>query len=155
MFDPATFLNVSTDQALSTEYANIPEGDYPSAQIGTITEKSIRTFESNGTEYFVLEVPWIIEGSDVAKAATGRDKNRVRQSVFLDVLKDGSGNVVGLEGGKGQNVPLGKLRTTLRQNVAGRPWSFKALEGSFAGIHVKHRIDGDKIYAEVDEVRAL
>jgi hypothetical protein len=152
MFNPDTILNAQFDQATSTEFLVVPEGEYV-AQTRPITAQNFRSVEvkKQGSERFgqkmtFLDIQWEIDDPKL-KEEWGRTPV-ARQSLILEFSPDGNA----LEFGKGKNVSLGKLREAFGQNMTGRPWAFSMLGGQAAKIRVKHRLDGDQIYAEVSEV---
>ncbi|HSW65373.1 MAG TPA: hypothetical protein VLH56_19000 [Dissulfurispiraceae bacterium] len=148
MFDVDAFTNTVYDQATSTSMINVPEGVY-NASIQKFTPREIQT--RTGDKAVVMDLYWDVDDpAGAVKAATGRDKNQVRQSLFLDVLPNGS-----LDMSEGRNTQLGRLREALGQNQAGLPWGFQRLLGVPAVILVTHKMDGDKIYANVTKVGKL
>lgn len=152
-FDPAAFLQNTIGDSLSTSYVVVPEGEY-NATIGEVDDACFRQIETRDGPRVVLDVPWIIDDAAVAEI-THRKENRVRQGIFLDVILDTQGRIVGLDLAKGANVPLGRLRQALGQNKPGAPWSFGMLSGGSAVVEVTHSVDGDRIYANVTSVRPL
>lgn len=132
-FDPDVFLSIQVDKALDTRVTPVPEGVYP----GVIDEvkPKIITGKETGIEYLLFEIFWLIDDPKV-KEATGRDRVRSRQSVFIDRTPQGS-----LDISKGKNVQLGKLREAVHQNVSGQPWAPSMLIGAAARISVKHEKD--------------
>jgi hypothetical protein len=150
IFDPSTFLDATINEANSTVSTPCPEGEY-AAIAG---EPVIRQWTSkDGTKSgLALDINWEIDGGSYSavKAAVGRDKVFVRQGIMLDTNAQG-----GLDTGKGMNVGLGKLREAVRLNKAGQPFSFRMLQGQVAKVSVKHRIDGEQIFADVKAVASL
>lgn len=142
-FDPDSFMNSSTTDANDTRYTPVPEDDYPAAidkvEAGTAGGKP------------VLNVTWKIT-DDRIKAALGMESASVRQTIWLDITEQG-----GLDGGKGKNVGLGKLRDALGQNTPGKPWSPGMLMGQVAQIKVAHRSGKEpgEVFADVKAVTAL
>jgi hypothetical protein len=150
-FDPQIFMQTTVNEALSTAYINVPEGEY-SACVGEIGESNLREIQTKDGPRVVLDVPWLINDERVAEI-THKKESRVRQSVFLDVIQDTNGKIIGLDMSKGANVQLGKLREVLGQNQPGKPWAFGMLTGNMAIVEVTHTIDGEKVYANVTSVR--
>jgi hypothetical protein len=146
-FDPSTFLDVTINEANSTSSTPVPEGEY-TAVAG---EPAIREWRSQakGTSGLALDIPWTIDDSRV-KEITGRDTNVVKQGLMLDTTESGA-----LATGKGQNVGLGRLREALDLNSPGKPFSFRMIQGQVARVSVKHRVDGDQIFADVKGVARL
>ena len=96
-----------------------------------------------------LDVLWSIDDQNVL-TALDRKEVIVKQGIMLDTLANGA-----LDCGKGKNVGLGKLREAVNLNAPGRPFSLNQLPGRAAKISVKHRVDGDAVYADVNGVAAL
>lgn len=152
-FNAEMFLNISTNEANSTELLQVPEGEY-TAVTGGIGPDSFKRFpikqgDRAGQDFYRLDVVWQIndEGGSI-KDYLGREP-KVTQGIGLDISKDGT-----LEMGKGKNVALGQLREALGQNQAGRPWSMSQLGGQVAKIKVKHRLDAasGRTYVDVSSV---
>ena len=141
IFDPDTFMSTTTDQADETTYRPIPEGEY----MAVISKIEGRTPKGNS----ILDIMWAIDDERV-RAETGMDNPQVRQSLFLDITREG-----GLERGANKNVQLGKLRAALNQNNPGQAWAPGMMEGQVARISVKHRIDGEATYCDVKGVTAV
>lgn len=145
-FDPEAFLGTDTSDEMSTVVLPIPEGEY-NATIDSVKARL-------AGDKPVFKVIWNIDDADgkVAKA-TGRDKNTVRQSIWLDVNDNGS-----LDTGTGKNVGLGRLREAVGQNKAGKPWNPNMLVGQVAKILVGQRVDKDDasiIYNDVKRCAKL
>ena len=138
-FDPDAFANVTIEEANSTEYVPIPEGDY----IATV-DKYEPKVTPNGKP--VLEVFWKLdapENEDVHEKV-------IRQGIWLDVNGQGS-----LEMGKGKNVQLGRLREAVGQNTPGQAWSPAMLEGAVAKVSVKQTMAKDgsgAVYSNISGV---
>ena len=154
MFNPESFLNQTSEQALSTQLDPVPEGDFKAVS-QAITKESVRSFDINkgeraGQKGFSLNVAWKIDDE-----AAGEYNNRmVFQTLFLDVTSDGAG----LDFGKGKNVDLGKLRAALGQNQDGQPWAPSMLGSQVAIVQVKQEVDkndSSKIHSKVKGVASL
>lgn len=144
MFDPESFLGTQTKESNSTVMIPVPEGEY-NAVVVSVAARQIN-------DKVILDVVWKIDSAEVA-AATGREENSVRQSIFLDMTSNG-----GLDFSKGKNVGLGRLREALGQNKDGKPWSPRNMEGQVARVLVTHRIDKNDdsiVYADVKRVASL
>ena len=145
------FLNLTTNESLSTELLAVPEGEYLAVS-GPVSADNIRDFDirrgvNAGNKGYAFDLEWDVNDDGGAlKAYLGRSP-KVRQSIMLDINKDGA-----LEMGKGRNVGLGRLREALGQNLMGKPWSFSNLGGQVAKIKVKHRVDNGRTYVEVADV---
>jgi hypothetical protein len=127
-FDPTSFMNTTVEGSNSTQYSNVPEGEYRAS-----IKDVVPAVTQNGKAY--MGIQWIID-DETARQETGRAEPQVRQTVWLDVTESG-----GLDFGKGKNVALGKLRDAVNQNVAGQPWMPGMLVGQVATVRVKHSID--------------
>lgn len=140
-FDPNTFLDTTLTEANATSATPVPVGEY----IGVTEEPVVRNWTSkDGTKSgLALDVPISIDDPRV-REVTGRDKNSVRYGIMLDLNESG-----GIDTGKGRNVGLGRLREALDLNKPGQPFSFRMLAGRPVKVTIKHRVDGDNIYADV------
>jgi len=148
MFDPQTFLNDVTTEATSTTIINVPEGQYPGSVIEDLEAKVVST--KNGDRN-ILSCKWTIADNDGSvERATGREKNTVRQDIWLDC--DEKGKLISEEG---QNVSLGRLREALGQNNPGEAWNPQMLKGVPATPVVTHRSANNNLYAEIKSVLPL
>lgn len=144
MFDPESFLHNEVEGQMDTKVTPVPEGEYPGVAIDVKAR--------NINEYAVMEVTWQIDDPEFEKII-GRNPARVRQSVFLDLMENGS-----LDLGSGKNVQLGKLRDALNQNNPDQAWSPSAIIGNSATVLVTHRSDPknpDNVYDQVSRVAPL
>lgn len=141
VFNPDTFMNTTTTDALSTTYTPVPEGEW------NAVVKEIKPRQAK--EAIILDVLWAVEEPEVIQA-TGMKVPIVRQSIFLDMTESG-----GLDIGKGKNIGLGKLREALGQNQKGQAWAPGNMLGGVAKIRVAHRMYEDTIQADVKGVTAL
>lgn len=151
MFDPNTFLEMSTQDANSTVAVPVPAREY-TAFIEKIEARQWQSKDDPSKAGMALDVHWNIDDAAV-KRELERDKVTVKQGIMLDLTETG-----GLDMGKGKNVGLGRLRDAVGLNVPGQPFSFRMLEGRPAKIVVGHRTDPNKpeaIYAEVKAVAKL
>ena len=139
-FNPEEFMQTTTEEATSTEYVPIPEGEY-----NAVIDKVDGRETQKGSP--VMDVTWKLDAPDVEDA----HEKIVRQSIFLDLSEGGA-----LLTGKGQNVQLGRLRAALGQNTPGQAWAPSMLQGNVAVVTVKHRMgDEGQIYNDVKHVAAL
>lgn len=141
VFDPSTFLDVSINEANSTQSEPVPVGEY----MAVTNEPVIRPWQSkDGTKSGIaLDVPLEIDDAAV-KAKLGRDKVTVTYGIMLDLNETG-----GIDTGKGRNIKLGKLRDALDLNKPGVPFNFRMLAGRALKVSIKHRVDGENIYSDV------
>lgn len=165
-FDASNLIQSTIDQQMSTERPLVPEGEYiatsdevKSDQFRIMTSDKFKPNENgcdaNGKR-LVLDLPWLVDDASVVES-THRNKNYVRQSIFIDVTpgSDLDAGRFSLALGENWNIGVGALRKALGQNETGRPWSFNMLGNQVARITVKHRIDGDRTYDGVSKVVAL
>jgi hypothetical protein len=148
MFDPNTFLEMTTTDANSTVAVPVPVGEYL-AVIEKIEARPWQSKKDPSKAGMALDITWNIDDANV-KALLDREKVTVKQGLMLDVTDAG-----GLDMGKGKNIGLGKLREALDMNQPGQPFGFKMMEGRMARIAVSHRSDDNdssRIYAEVKAV---
>ena len=146
IFDPATFMDMGTSEANSTQAPICEPGEYPG--VVDKVEPKVITSKKDGRDFVILEVTWKLQNPEFEKTF-GRQPT-VRQSLFLDM----NGN--SLDTSKGKNVPLGKLREALSLNKPGQQFKFNMLLGAGpAKIFVKHNPDRnspDVMRAEVTAV---
>ena len=142
-FNINEFMQTSTTDNMATEYAPVPEGEYPAV----ITKTEGRETKTGKA---IMDVFWKIDAPDAEDA----NERQVRQSIFLDMSDGGA-----LLTGKGMNVQLGRLREAIGQNIPGQPWAPSMLEGMVALILVKQRFgEGEyegKVYVDVKGVTKL
>ena len=101
--------------------------------------------------YTFMDVTWNLQVGPAILEAISREKATVRQSLIVDLNAAGTG----LDFGKGKNIQLGRLREAVGQNQDGQPWSPARLKGAAANVKIKHRVDGEDTYDEVDVVTPL
>ncbi len=148
-FDPNTFLDMTLTDANSTVSTPVPEGEY----IGIVSgDPEVRPWQGRKDPTksgLALDITWDIDDANV-KALLQRDRVTVKQGIMLDLIVR-----AGRDSGTGRNVSLGRLRDAVGLNQAGQPFNFRMLAGKVAKIAIKHRIDGDAIYAEVKGVARM
>lgn len=151
-FDSNAFLNQGASAPLSTQYENVPEGEYKA--IVDDGEKAIEFKEITGNDGRVSHQAVIQFAvlDDAVKTALGRDKVLVRGQFWLDLNAAG-----GLDTSKGKNVKLGQLVDAVGLNS--QPWNFGQLKGRGpVMIKVGHRADKNDPqvkYAEVTRVAKI
>jgi len=152
-FDTDSFLDTQIEQNIDTTFEPIPEGDYPATVMDGDNAINIRSgVSTKGNAWCMMDVVWEIDDKKLAEEI-GRNPLRVRQSIFLDMTKQG-----GLDLKKGQNRQLGFLREALGQNSEGQPWSPRMLQGQPALINVGQRPSSENpeiVYNEVKRVTRL
>lgn len=145
MFSPEQFLELQVNDANSTKSTPCPIGEYM-AVVEDVKARQWTKKDDQSQSGMALDIIWAVDDAAV-KAELDREKVLVKQGVMLDLTANG-----GIDTGKGKNVTLGRLREAIGLNEPGRPFSFSMIKGRVAKIKVKHRIDGDNIYAEVEAV---
>lgn len=149
MFNTDTFLQSTVNDASSTVLTPIPEGIYAGA-ISKVDLRQTPGKKDPTQNYLWCDVTWTLQVPQPVLDEIGRKQATVRQSFGLDLTDSNT-----LDMGKGKNVTLGRLREAVKQNQAGKPWSFNMLKGAAAKVQVKHRPDGDKLYEDVASITAL
>lgn len=144
-FDAASFLQSQVTGVNDTKVVPPPVGEF-TAVIEKIDARQVQGKKDPSKVYTFLEVTWDIDDANV-KALLSREKVTVRQSVSLDFNEQG-----GLDMGKGRNIGLGRLREATGLNAPGVPFSFDQLAGRLAKVRIKHRVEGEDTFAEVDGV---
>jgi len=143
MFDADALLSQETTESMDTEFVQVPNGEYL-ASIDDIKMRQQDSKDPGQDPYTIMDVYWAIDDPAVSEV-TGREKNVVRQSVFLDISASG-----GLDGGKGKNVDLGRLREAVNQNTGA--WAPAMLLGQVATIRTEQAIFNGKTYVNVKGV---
>jgi len=150
-FDPTSFLSQETTDQMDTSFTPIPAGEYP-ALIKSVDARQQPSHKDPSLTWTILDVTYAIDDQGV-REETGLPEPTIRQSIFLDISDDGK-----LDGGKGKNVNLGRLREAVGLNQPGQAFSFGALIGQACVVAVKHnpdKNDPEIIYANVTKVAAL
>lgn len=150
MFDPNTFLDMTTEESNSTVNTPVPIGEFI-ALIEDVKARPWAKKDDPSVSGMALDVIWNIDDANV-KQLLERDKVVAKQGIMLDLTPEG-----GLDMGKGKNVALGRLREALDLNQPGRPFGFKMLVGRAGKIKITHRVEQKPgaepvIYAEVAAV---
>ncbi len=148
-FDPSVCLDATMTEGNSTAATPVPEGEYTAVIDGDPQIRQWQGRKDPTQSGLALDVLWSIDDASV-KEALGRDKVTVKQGIMLELNSAG-----GIDTGKGRNVALGRLRDAVNLNEPGKPFSFRMLAGQVAKVSVKHRVDGDAVYAEVKGVARL
>jgi hypothetical protein len=149
-FDPNAFMQQSVEGEMSTQRVPVPVGEYLAA-IGT-DEKAVVFRQAQGKKdpskyYTFLDITFTILDPNLA-AELGKDTVTCRWSTIIDLTPSGS-----ISSADGANIGLGRLRAALGQNVPGKAWSPAHLLGAGpCKVKIKHRIDGDSTYDEVESI---
>lgn len=141
-FDPEAFNNTTFNDANSTRFPVVPEGEYAAI----VKKKDWRTTEKGS---LILDIHWAIDDQGV-KDSTGLAEPTARMSIFIDRTPTG-----GLDFSEGKNVKLGKLREALGLNQPGQPFSFNMIDGKPARVKVKHRLVDGETFTDVKDVTKL
>lgn len=148
MFDVSQFLDMQVNETNDTTIIPVPARE----MLGSVNKVTCRQWtkkDDPSVGGLVLDILWNVEDQEVLRELD-REKATVKQGIMLDLTPTG-----GLDCSKGRNVQLGKLREALDLNIPGQPFSFNMLPGRMAKISVKHRIDGEDIFAEVKAVAKI
>lgn len=145
MFNPEEFLDVQIDGATSTKSTPIPVGE-ALAVIESVKMRQWQKKDDPSKAGLCLDIFWSIEDQKI-KDELGRDKVTCKQTIMLELTTDGR-----IAQGKGQNVPLGKLRDAVGLNQPNQVFSFNMLPGRMGKPVISHRVDGEEIFAEIKKV---
>lgn len=142
MFDAQAFLDAATTEATKTFL--LPVGEYLfNVKPGSC---KLANWESKDKSKSGWKLQYTLNTSDPA-ALAGSEKadHDQRYEIMLDSNADGSPS---LSSGGG----LKAFREALGLNVPGQPFSPRMAEGRALRARIKHRPDGENIYAEVERV---
>lgn len=140
VFDPNTFMSMTTEGVGSTTVTPIPAGEHLAIiGIGENDVKPVPYKDSKTNEAKVrLEVTFDLHDPDGRlKAELGRDP-RYTESYFLEFVP----GTYTLDMGKGKNVRLNRLREAVGQNT-GAPWAPPMLRGA-GPVKLQMAIQPDK-----------
>lgn len=141
-FDPAAFLDMTFNEANSTQRIPVPAQEHVVVIEKVATRKWTKRDDPSKSG-LALDITYLIDDPAV-KTLLGRDKVTVVQGIMLDLTESGA-----LDFGKGKNTELGRLREATGLNAPGQPFGFRMLEGKVLKVLVSHRVDGDRIYEDV------
>lgn len=135
-FDPSSFLDATTDQALDTRMPPCPAGKwiFECIDVKARNNPKAESEPTAGHAPLILDFIWESRDSNL-NAAADRDKVQTRLSVFVTLV----GNTI--ETGDGKNTRLGALRAGVGQNVTGQPWNPRMVKGQTAKLTITHRPD--------------
>ena len=145
VFDPKTYLTMTTESAGSTEVIPLPVQDYIS-MIDAVDCVAWQKKDDPAVHGVKLIVTHKLDLPQDVKEKIGRDGYTVKQDIMLDLLENG-----GLDFGKGRNVALNRLREACDLNRDGSPFSFNMFVGKTVKVKIGHRPsdDGATIYTDV------
>lgn len=147
-FDPSLFLDATITEA-STKRNPIPAGADVTAVIG---EPKSRTWQGKNDPTksgVVVDLPLEIDLSMYPELAThvGVPKVTLTDGIMLDLTDNGQ-----IDMAPGKNGKLRRYREALGMNVAGQPFSFRAMQGRLIKVKISHRTHEGEIYDQVDSV---
>lgn len=122
MFNPEEVMNTTTNEALDTSQPPVPVNDYQAVA------ENVEIKPSRAGDKLVMHLRWELMGTG-DDAIDGR---KITQYIVLDTTENGA-----LDMGRGKNTGLGQLRTALKQNQPGKPWSPSMIAGNVAIVHVE------------------
>jgi hypothetical protein len=134
MFDPAAFLDATTNEAGSTESVPVPEGEYTGI-IKSITPRQWSKKDDPTVSGLAFDVLYELE-DDALKALLERKVVTIKQGFMMDLTDGGA-----IDYGKGKNIAWNRLRDACGLNQPGRPFAPSMLLGQFVKVAVKHRLD--------------
>ena len=150
-FDPATFLDATTTEAL-VKRPPIPAN---SVLVGTITEITSRAWTSNKPDAKVksgtaidLKVEVDLTSYPEIHKIVGADKVILTPGIMIDAKEDGRS----IDWGPGKNGALRRYREALDMNKPGEPFSIRQMQGRQLLVKIKHREYQGEFYDEVDSV---
>ena len=152
-FNPELFLNATTEEALSTEFVVLPEGEYTGV-IESLNNDSFKAFdikkgENAGKKAYRMDLAIAVnDETGSLKEEMGRAP-KARHRFLLDMTDGGA-----LDFGKGKNVQLGRLRAAVGQNKPGVPWAPSMLGGQPIRFKIKHEVYEGRTQANVQDVVA-
>ena len=130
-FDPKAFLDVQVMEQGSVVSVPIPIGE----KLAVVEKVDTRAWQSKDGQKsgIALDVTWIIDDAETKKTL-GRDKVTITQGIMIDLTESGT-----IDMGKGRNIVLNRTRDAVGLNEAGKPFSFRMLEGKVAKVVIGHR----------------
>lgn len=143
IFDPDSFMNSEVEGANDTVVVPVPPGTY-NAQIEEVKFRTV----GEAQDKHLIDVTYNLLDDEV-KAALGRDKVTIRQSIWLDISNGA------LDMSKGKNVGLGKLRAALDLNDPSKPFKLSMLHGGLCKIVTGLRADKTDPTIQYGEVKSV
>jgi hypothetical protein len=143
-FDPTAFLDATITE-VSVKRLPLPAGqDF----VGIVGDIKGRNWTSrDGTKSGVaMDVPVTIDCSAYPEL-NSQAKVTLQDSIMLDVTEAG-----GIDLAPGKNTKLRRYREALGMNVAGEPFSFRAMTGRMIKVKIKHDPYEGEIYDKIDSV---
>ena len=133
-FDPATFLNQSTEQA-STRRTPLTAGSEFVGVLGTPAGRQVQGKKDPSKMYTFFDYPVEIDlaAYPEEKQRVGMDKVTLRYSISLDVTSNGT-----IDWSPGHNTGLRYLREATGMNEAGQAFSMQMLTGRPIRVKIGH-----------------
>ncbi len=149
-FDPASFLDASTTDAL-TRRPPIPAGTELLGIIGEPKPRQSQGKKDPTATFTFLDLPVEIDltQNPAIAAAIGQDKVTLVYGFMVDITPSGA-----LDTSPGKNGRLRQLREALGMNVPGQTFNPRMLQGRQARFKISNRVnemDGE-IYDQIDGV---
>jgi hypothetical protein len=145
IFDSATFLDATTTEAL-VKRPPVPAG---TELIGILGEPKGRAGEKDGKSWTAVDFPVEVDLSaypDIAKLVNTQTV-LFKLGIMLDTNEGGM-----IDWSTGKNGRLRKVREALGMNVAGQPFSIRAMQGRPIRFVVTHREYEGEIFDEIGAV---
>lgn len=148
VFDPNSFLDATTTEA-SVKRPPIPAG---TDLVATITKVVGRawTGKKDPTQSGVavdLTLEFDLTQNANVRQLVGLDKVQIVDGIMLDRTEGGA-----IDFSPGKNGKLRRYREALGLNVAGEPFSIRAMEGRLVKAKIKHDIYEGDTYDKIDSV---
>lgn len=149
LFDPQSFLDASTTEAL-TKRPPIPAG---TVLVGTITKIAARAWTgkkdpTQGGIAVDLSVEFDLNAAPPGvRQVVGIDKVIITDGLLIDLTDSGS-----IDYAPGKNNKLRKYRDALGLNVAGAQFSIRQMEGRNILCKIKHDPYEGEIYDKIESV---
>jgi hypothetical protein len=133
-FDPATFLDATTTEA-SFKRPPLPVGDYR-AVIGDLATRPWVSSKDPTKSGIAVDVPLVIDvpGDLQEQLGLTQPTLTVKDSIMLDLTPSGT-----MDMSPGKNAKLRKYRDATGNNVAGRPFNIRMLQGQIVTVKLDHR----------------
>ena len=148
MFDPTLFLDATTTEAAQRR-SPLPAGEY----LGTIGElkapRKVQGKQDPTKEYIFMDVPVEIDllAYPAAQQVVGLPKLTLVYGVSIDVSPAG-----GFDWSPGKNNGMRALREATGNNVAGKPFAPRMLQGQMIRVRVIHEPYQDQIQDKIQSV---
>lgn len=143
-FDPSTFLDATITEA-STKRPPLPAGEDFVGTIGDVKSRSWTGKKDPTQSGIALDIP--VEIDLTGRPEFGIPKVILNDSIMLDLTADGS-----IDMAPGRNGKLRRYREALGMNVAGQPFSPRAMQGRLIKVKISHRPYEGELYDEIGGV---